>query len=604
MALIRRLTAILSADVAGYSRLMEQNEERTHESFKAHFSEVYEPRIHEHHGRIVKSTGDGMLVEFASVIEAVLCAIETQCLMSRRNADIPDDERISFRIGINMGDVIVEANDIYGDGVNVAARLQTLAEPNGICISQIVHDQVRNKVPVAFEDFGHKTVKNIARPLHVFGLRPEVIDALPLVDERILHRPAAEVGAYFSEQTPRLSVVVLPFANFSDGGAQQYLVDAITDDVTTDLSRIADIVVISRNTADTYRDKPMNTRQIGRELNVRYVVKGSVRRAQDQIRVNTQLSDATTDMMVWADRFHYSSSDLFRLQDEVTGRIAIALNLELVSAEAARPTDHPGALDHLLRGRAALDHRDGSTPGRLTDAINCFESALTFDPVSAAVKAYLGLALVTRALEQLSTSPKDDIERAEQLIEQALDASPRHAIAHFARGQLLRARGEYDAAIPEYEAAIAVSRNWVAALASLGMCKFFIGELDDTLRAQELAIRLSPRDPRIPNWYWRIGMVHLLQSRFHEAILWLDKARIANPTLPGPHAWLASAFALTGESERAAVALAEAWRLSPDQRYTSIERFETIQSLGSAKTRSLAQATFLVGLRKAGVPEH
>ena len=253
-----------------------------------------------------------------------------------------------------------------------------------------MHDQVRNKVPVAFEDFGQKTVKNIVRPLHVFGLRPEVIDALPIVDERILHGPTAQVGAYFSEQTPRLSVVVLPFANFSDGGEQQYLVDAITDDVTTDLSRIADIVVISRNTADTYRDKPMNTRQIGRELNVRYVLKGSVRRAQDQIRVNTQLSDAGTDMMVWADRFHYSSTDLFRLQDEVTGRIAIALNLELVSAEAARPTDHPGALDHLLRGRAALDHREGSTPDRLTDAINCFESALAFDPGSAAYKSLPG----------------------------------------------------------------------------------------------------------------------------------------------------------------------------------------------------------------------
>jgi adenylate cyclase len=603
MALIRRLTAILAADVAGYSRLMEQNEERTHESLKAHFREVVEPRIREHYGRIVKSTGDGMLAEFSSVIEAVLCAIETQCLMSRRNAEIPDDERISFRIGINMGDVIAEADDIYGDGVNVAARLQTLAEPNGICISEIVHDQVRNKVPVTFEDFGQKTVKNIVRPLHVFGLRPDVIGALPIADEDMLHGHVAQVGAYSSAQTPRLSVVVLPFANFSDGGEQQYLVDAITDDVTTDLSRIADIVVISRNTADTYRDKPLNTRQIGRELNVRYVLKGSVRRTQDQIRVNAQLSDAAADTMVWADRFHYSSTDLFQLQDEVTSRIAIALNLELISAEAARPTGNPDALDHLLRGRAALDHREGSTPDRLTDAINRFESALAFDAGSAAAKAYLGLALATRALEQLSISPRDDIERAEQLIAQALGASPRHAVAHFARGHLLRVEGNYNAAIPEYEAAIAVGRNWVGAIASLGMCKFFAGELDDTIRSQELAIRLSPRDPRLPNWYWRIGMVHLLQSRFDEAILWLDKARIANPTLPGPHAWLAAAFALTGKDERAAAALAEAWRLSPDQRYTSIERFETIQSLGSEKTRSLFQETFLEGLRKAGVPE-
>jgi adenylate cyclase len=604
MALIRRLTAILAADVAGYSRLMEQDEEGTHESFKAHCREVFEPRIREHYGRIVKSAGDGILAEFTSVIEAVLCAIETQCSMSRRNADIPNDERISFRIGINMGDVIAEADDIYGDGVNVAARLQALAEPNGICISELVHDQIRNKIPVAFEDFGQKSVKNISRPLHVFGLRPETIDTLPIVDEKISQGTIGQVFSFSSEPTPRLSIVVLPFANFSDGGEQQYLVDAITDDVTTDLSRIADIVVISRNTADTYRDKPLNTRHIGRELNVRYVLKGSVRCSQNQIRVNTQLSDARADTMVWADRFHFSSTDLFRLQDEVTSRIAIALNLELISAEAARPTENPDALDHLLRGRAALDHREGSTPDRLADAINCFERALAFDPGSGATKAYLGLALATRALEQLSKLPKHDIERAEQLIEQALGASPRDAVAHFARGQLLRARGSYLAAIPEYEAAIAVNRNWVGAIASLGMCKFFVGELDETIRVQELAIRLSPRDPRVPNWYWRIGMVHLLQSRLDEAILWLDKARIANPTLPGPHAWLASAFALGGHVERAAVALAEAWRLSPDQRYMSIERFETIQSLGSGKTRSLIQATFLVGLRKAGVPEY
>jgi len=604
MALIRRLTAILSADVAGYSRLMEIDEEGTHQSVRAHCREVFEPRIREHYGRIVKSTGDGILAEFASVTEAVLCAIEAQSLIGRRNADIPSAMRVSFRIGINMGDVIAEPNDIYGDGVNIAVRLQTLAEPNGICISDVVHEQVRGRVGVTFEDLGNQAVKNISRPLHVFGLAPDVIGALPIADEAMLHGPALDDDADADDQAPRLSVVVLPFANFSDDGEQQYLADAITDDVTTDLSRIADIAVISRNTADTYRDKPMNTRQIGRELNVRYVLKGSVRRSHDEIRVNTQLSDARADMMVWADRFQYASADLFRLQDEVTSQIAIALNLELVSAAAARPTANSTALDHLLRGRAALDHREGSTPDRLTHAIHCFESALAFDPGSIDTKAYLGLALNTRVLEQISVSSGDDLERAERLIDDVLQASPRHAVAHFARGQLLRARGDYHGAIPEYEAALAVGRNWVAAIASLGMCKFWAGELDDAMRSQELAIRLSPRDPRIPNWFWRIGMVHLLQSRLDDAIQWLEKARITNPTLPGPHAWLASAFALQGDDQRAAASLAEARRLSPDQRYTSIERFEAIQFLGSEKTRAIFRETYLVGLRKAGVPEH
>src|SRR5436190_3610739 len=395
----RRLAAILAADVVGYSRMMRADEEGTHERCKAHRRELIDPKISEHHGRIVKYTGDGMLVEFSSVVEAVLCAVEVQCGMNLRNVGIADDERIRFRIGVNLGDVIAEPEDIYGDGVNIAARLEALAEPNGICLSQTVYEQVRDKLPYPFEDLGQLSVKNIARPVHAFALRAETIAAMPLGETRSA-QPLSNASTAGSMATfvPRLSIVVLPFANLSGDTAQLYLADAVTDDLTTDLSRIPDLVVISRNTAFTYRDRPIDTRQIGRELNVRYLLQGSVRRSGKQIRVNAQLIDAESDAHLWAERFDYATDDLFVLQDEVTSQIAVSLNLELVGAEAARPTDHPDAFDYILRGRAALYSAEGSTPERFAEAINHFESALALDPGSVDAQALLALALAGRVL--------------------------------------------------------------------------------------------------------------------------------------------------------------------------------------------------------------
>ncbi len=602
MASARRLAAILAADVAGYSRLMGLDEEGTHERFKAHCRDLIEPRIQLHHGRIVKSTGDGMLAEFPSVVEAVLCAVEVQCGMGRRNAEVAEQERVSFRIGINIGDVIVEPHDIFGDGVNVAARLEGLAEANGICISGIVHDQIRDKLPYSFDDLGDQTVKNIARPLRAFVLRPQVIAALPFFDAVVSSRPPIfGDGADAEGRPPRLSIVVLPFIDLSDDRQQQYLADAITDDVTTDLSRIADLIVISRNTAFTYKNKPAKTRQISSELNVRYVLEGSIRRSGNRVRVTTQLSDAEADTLVWADRFEHSTGDLFVLQDEVTTQIAVALNLELVGAEASRPTNDPDALDYILRGRAAFYHHEGSTPERLAYAIECFEKALLLDPRSVDTQALLALTLIGRVLEQMTDSAGDDVKRADQIIEQALAASPTHSVAHFAKGQVLRAQHRYAAAIPEYEAAIALNRNWVVAIAALGMCKFLAGAIEDAIPAQELAIRLSPRDPRLPNWYWRIGMAHMLQSRIDQAILWMEKARAANPRLAGPRGWLASAYALKGDLALAAAELAEARRLSRDNRYASIAQYKA--SFGTSQVDTLAETTFLAGLRRAGVPE-
>src|SRR6202521_484681 len=345
MPATRRLTAILAADVAGYSRLMGADEEGTHERLKAHLRDLVDPKINEHRGRIVKNTGDGMLAEFPSVVDAVRCAVEIQRGMIDREPEVPDERRIRFRIGINLGDVIAEEHDIFGDGVNVAARLEALAEPGGTCVSRVVRDQVRDKLDFTFDDLGEQSVKNIARPVRVYALRPEGIAGSPTTSG-----PSATSGSP-PVAAPRLSIVVLPFANLSDDREQQYFADGITEDLTTDLSRIEGSFVISRNPPFPYRDKPIDTKQIGRELGVRYVLEGSVQRSGNRVRVTAQLIDAETDAHLWADRFAGDTGDLFALQDEITSRIAVTLNLELVRAEAARPTGHLDALDYILRGR-------------------------------------------------------------------------------------------------------------------------------------------------------------------------------------------------------------------------------------------------------------
>ena len=607
MASSRRLAAILLADVAGYSRLMQVDEQGTHDRLMASRRELVEPRIQEHYGRIVKYTGDGFLAEFPSVIEAVLCAVEVQCGVHHRNKAVAEPERLRFRIGINLSDVIAEPEDIYGDGVNIAARLETMAEPNGICISQVVHEQVRDRLPFAFVDLGHRTVKNIARPLHAFALGAEAIAALPppapaTMPPAVATPPWAPPHAVPWARPPRLSIVVLPFANLSNNQEDQYLAEAITGDVTNDLSRIPEMIVISRTTAAAYGNVATDVRQIGRELGVRYVLEGSLRRAGRRVRVNIQLIDTESGVHVWAERFDHDTDDLFALQDQITSQIAVALNQELVEAEAARPSNDPDALDYILRGRAAFYSSKGTTREGMAQAIGHFEKALSLDPASIDTKALLAVALAGRVLEQLSETAAEDIGRAEQLVEQVLAASPRHALAHFAKAQILRAQRQYEAAIPEYEIAIAANRNWVIAIAALGLCKFLAGRVEEAIPAQEQAIRLNPRDPRLPNWYWRIGMVHLLQSRVDEAIVWLERARSVNPRLPGPHAWLASAFMLNGNTIRAAEELAEARRLSGDRRYASIARFRRSQAW-SPKTQALAENTFFAGLRRAGVPE-
>jgi TolB-like protein/DNA-binding winged helix-turn-helix (wHTH) protein/Tfp pilus assembly protein PilF len=399
---------------------------------------------------------------------------------------------------------------------------------------------------------------------------------------------------------PRLSIVVLPFTNLSDDREQQYFADGVTEDLTTDLSRIADSFVISRNTAFTYKDKPVDAKQIGRELGVRYVLEGSVQRSGKQVRVNAQLINAETDAHLWAERFERDTDDLFALQNEITGRIGNALNVELITVEAARPTADPDALDYILRGRAAF--AKGPARDNLAEAIGLFERALSIDPRSVGAQGLLAQALMSRVLEAVTDSRAADIARAEGLIGQVVAAAPGDARAHFAKGQMLRAQGRCEEALPEYEAVIASNRNFAAALINIGQCRMLTGLLTEAIPPMEQAIRLDPRNPFIGSWYNQIGGVHLLQSRIDEAILWLEKSRSANPGRPGVHVWLASAYGLKGETERAAAELAEARRLRGEGSYASTDRMRR-GYWGVPKTRALFEATYFAGLRKAGMPE-
>ncbi len=592
----RRLAAILAADVVGYSRLMGADEEGTHERVQAHLRELVDPKIREHHGRIVKTTGDGVLAEFASVVDAVRCAAEIQRAMAVRDLDLAEERRLRFRIGVNLGDVIADGDDIYGDGVNIAARLEGLASPGSICVSGTVRDHVGDRLPYALEDMGEQSVKNIVRPVRVYAVHPEGIAGLPTASVSSATSSLLHVAA------PRLSIVVLPFTNLSNDPEQQYFADGITEDLTTDLSRLANMFVISRNTAFTYRNNPVDTKQIGRELGVRYVLEGSVRRSGNQLRVNAQLIDAQTDAHLWAERFDRDTDDLFALQNEIASRLANALRVELIAAEAAWPTEHPDALDYILRGRAVL--LKPRTPDTCKEAINLFDRALALDPQSVEAQSRLAGVLVGRVLDGMDDSAVADLARAQGLVGQALAASPRYVIPHIVKGHVLRAQHRWEEAVLEFETALALDRNLVAALHGLAWCKLVTGSIEEVIPLEEQAICPSPRDPAIVFWYVLIGIVHLLQSRTDEAIVWLEKARSAMPAVPFLHSHLASAYALRGEIERAAAELAEARRLSGGNLFSSIAHLKARGWPSWApKIRALFEATYLVGLRKAGMPE-
>jgi TolB-like protein/Tfp pilus assembly protein PilF len=392
---------------------------------------------------------------------------------------------------------------------------------------------------------------------------------------------------------------VLPFANLGDGQEQQHFADGVTADLTTDLSRIGEMFVISHNTASSYRNKLVDTKQVGRELGVRYVLEGSVQRSGREIRINAQLSATENAVNLWSQRFESDTDDLFAVQNEITRRIAVALKREVVLTVAARPTEQPDALDYILRGRAALMKLP--TSDSRVAAIELFERALKIEPQSVIALSWLARALATRVTDGMSDSVAADVARADEAVRKALALSPRSPLAHYARGTVLRAQDRFDEAIPEYEMAVDSDRNWLDAYANLGQCKLYTGSLEEVIALLEQAIRLSPRDPMIAVWFGRMGLAHLLQSQFDKAIYWLEKARKENSGQPYLYSRLAAAYALKGETGRAAAELAEARRRSGDQHYSTIETLQA-EYLGVPKLRALYESVYFAGLRLAGMP--
>jgi TolB-like protein/class 3 adenylate cyclase/cytochrome c-type biogenesis protein CcmH/NrfG len=599
----RRLAAILAADVAGYSRLMGADEEGTLNRLKAHRRQLVDPKISEYHGRIVKTTGDGMLVEFSSVVDAVRCAVEIQRAMVDRNAEISEDKRITFRIGVNLGDVIIDGDDIYGDGVNIAARLEALAEPGGICISRTVRDQIRDKLPYAFADMGEQSVKNIARPLRTYALGIAAVAALPPLTipaqpksppRRRRPRPAA----------PRLSMVVLPFANLSNDPDQEYFADGITDDLTTDLSRISDSFVIARNTAFTYKGKPIDVKQIGRDLGVRYVLEGSVRRAGDKIQVNVQLIDATTGAHLWADRFDTERANLAAAQAQITGRLAQTLGVELIRAEERRieaDTVSPDARDLVMRGWA-WSYKPTSA-ATLQQSQRFFEQALEIDPLSIDARIGIARTLLAKVSNESHRSAPQDVARAEQLLLETLEHDPDRSAAHEAMGLLRRIQGgRLSESRMEHETALALDPNNLLAVRQLGWTLLHLGEPDAAIAQGEKALRLSPRDPGIWSLYGLIGWCHMVSNRVDEAIDFLIKSRATNPRVWWVHYGLAGALGLKGNLEEGKTALAESLKLKPE--INSLAQYYAIRPWQSSpQYYALEDKTTIEGLRRIGFPE-
>src|SRR6266850_4245470 len=579
----RRLAAIVAADVAGYSRLMGLDEVGTARILREH-RKVTDDLVAKHGGRIVKTTGDGVLLEFPSVVDAVDCAVAVQAVMARRNEGVPHDRRMLFRIGINLGDILTEDDDILGDGVNVAARLEGIAEPGGVCISSSAYEQVRGKVPVDFTDLGEQTLKNIARPIRAYAVNLNAND-----------HPAAPLPS----SAPHLSIVVLPFTNIGGDPEQQYFVDGVTESLTTDLSRISGAFVIARNTAFTFKGKAIDVKKLGRELNVRYVLEGSVQRGNNRLRVNVQLIDAETGNHLWAERFEKPVADLFDMQDEIVSRLANTLDAQLIEVEArraGRSTD-PDAMDLYFQGWARANN--GTTEEYMTQAEAFFDRSLALDPGN--IEALVGSARVKAAIGANLT--RDDwtaqFAAAEAAVIGALSLAPNHARAHSVLGFVQTHTSRPIQGIAECERALALDRNLADAHGFIGLAKFFLGRSEETEAHIREALRLSPRDNNAYRWFMFVGLAKLSIGADAEAVAWLRRSIEANRNHPGPHCYLAAALSLLGSRDEARAAAQAGLVLNPT---FTVRRYRA--RVASDHPAYLAgKERTCEGMRMAGVPE-
>jgi TolB-like protein/class 3 adenylate cyclase len=585
----RRLSAILAADVAGYSRLMHNDEEATHAKLTALLADVVTPAIAEHGGRIVKNTGDGFLAEFPSAVEAVRAAVQFQRRINDLTNGDAQDKRIAFRVGINIGDVIVEPHDIFGDGVNIAARLESIADPGGICISSSTYDQIRGKVGIEFANIGEQNLKNIDHPVQAYAL----------VRDEPSPATRAERAKPDGSSAPRLSIVVWPFANLSGDPEQDYFVDGVTESLTTELSRISGLFVIGRHTAFTYRDKAVDLKKVGRELNIRYVLEGSVQRRGDRLRVHAQLVDAESGDQLWGHRFDKPVAHLFDLQDEIVSRLANELQAQLTEVDARRSerSPDPGSMDLYFQGRALLNK--GWTPEYLAFARGCFDVALTLDPNN--IEAMVGGALVDmiRASTWMSDDRAELLAKAEATLIDVLYRAPNHGLAHLVMGATLIASKRLAQGVAECERALTLDPNLAEAHAQIGASMLAMGRGAETEVHVNEALRLSPLDVFTNRWLLYVGLAKLQLNEDAEALAWFRRSLEANRNYPIAHFILAAALALLGSLDQARAAARAGLAISPG---FTIRRFRNDAQSDNPIYRA-ARERLYDGMRLAGVPE-
>jgi TolB-like protein/class 3 adenylate cyclase len=590
MAETRKLAAILAADVAGFSRLAAEDEERTVVRLRGLWTDLVDPAVSVHHGRVVKHTGDGVLIEFRSVVDAVRCAVEIQSGMVERNAGLPVERRIAFRIGVHLGDVIEEPDgDLMGDGVNIAARLETVAKPGAICLSEDAYRQVRARLDLQVSDLGETRLKNIPDPVRVYSLE--------------IGKSASATASAPSKSTeagpPRLSIVVLPFTNLGGDPDQEYFVDGVTESLTADLSRISGSFVIARNTAFTYKGKPADVRQVGHDLNVRYALEGSVQRGGNRLRVNVQLIDAETGNHLWAERFDKPLADLFEMQDEIVARLANQLGAIVLSGAARRGARQPDpdSMDLYFQGMAS--RHVGGTPANLQQARDLFARAVALDAtnVDALVEmahcdAYLGGGL-------FGADRAARLAAAETALSKALSIAPNHASAHRNMGHLQIFTNRGVQGIAELERALALDRNLAAAHGSMGLAKYTIGRGEETEAHIREAHRLSPFDVDAYLWTSFAGFAKLQLGQDEEAVAELRRALELNRNYPIAQFWLGAALARLGRLGEARDAAKAGLALDPG---FTVARLRS-GAMSDNPTYLRQRAGIYDAMLKAGIPE-
>ena len=588
MGMARKLAAIIAADVVGYSRLMGVDEAETLAALKTHRRELIDPKIAEHQGRIVKTTGDGLLIEFPSVIEAVQCAVEVQSAMQDRNKHVPADRRIEFRVGINLGDIIIDGDDIYGDGVNVAARLEALAEANGICISRVVNDQVRDKLDLAFEDLGERQLKNIARPVRLFRIAASAIG---------LRTQSAKPPLALPDKP---SIAVLPFQNMSGDPEQEYFADGMVEDIITALSRLKALFVIARNSSFTYKGRAVDVKQVGRELGVRYVLEGSVRKAENRVRITGQLVDTATGAHLWANRFDGGLGDIFDLQDQVTESIvgAIAPAVEKAEIERAKrkPTDSLDAYDHYLRGLASSYHLANRQANE--EALRLFNKAIKLDPGFAAAYARAALCYTWAKTNGWMSVTPNEIAKVKKLAHRAVELGKDDVIALAASGYVsafvVRDLAGGAALI---DRALAFNSNLSEAWYWGGWVKIWLGEPETAIERFARAIRLNPLDPFMSGIQTGISHAHFFLGHYDDAASWAAMVLQGTPDFQPALRMDAASHALARRPEQADQAMLRLRQLNPALRVSNLKDF-----LGPYR-RAEDLSRYEEGLRQAGLPE-